>query len=310
MSDSSLTTPNNKNEYDQHASYRSGKFTGFDMEWYDKLREGKSSWTKDSEYRAYQNRGIPVHVKAGQVVKFLQPEGPNILDVWFFGADIKDTAGEQYDPIFTAGLEGFICRKNSRLWSNLPYFRPMATYIDDNIDPSLMPDKHHWPVWHGGHCSPELNEMGFDIHNHASCHTNCIEALVTAGMDFEKADSFAATHNMCVFQPMAVSDQPMPGGHVSPTWHSSPSNLKPGTWVEFYAEIDLLLAVSHCPYGNQSKPPHEVDHYPIDIEVWNTNVTPQERPEWTDWRPEFKKRLERLKATGKSGAAGRYYEEE
>ena len=109
---------------------------------------------------------------------------------------------------------------------------------------------------------------------------------------------------------MAVTDQEMPGGHVSPTWHSSPSHLKPGSWVEFYAEIDLLLAVSHCAYGNQSMPPHEVDHHPIDVEVWDTGVTPQERPEWTEWRPEFKKRLERLKAIGNTGATGRYYQDE
>ena len=299
-----------KEEFDQHASYRSGKFTGFNMEWYDNLRKGKSDWTKDAEHRAHQNRGITIDLKAGQAVKFLQPEGPNIVDVWFFGAGIKDPTGEKYDPVFTAGLEGFICRKNSRLWSNLPYFRPMATYLDDNIDPSLMPDEHHWPVWHGGHCSPELNEMGFDIHKHASCHTNCVEALVTSGMEFDRADSFAATHNMCVFQPMAVSDQTMPSGHTSPTWHSSPSQLKAGTWVEFYAEIDLLLVISHCPYGNQSMPPHEVDHFPIDIEVWNTGVAPQKRAEWTEWRPEFKKKLERLKAARKKGATGRFYEEE
>ena len=25
-----------------------------------------------------------------------------------------------------------------------------------------------------------------------------------------------------------------------------------------------MLAISHCPCGNQSVPPHEADHYPID----------------------------------------------
>lgn len=297
-------------EFDQHVEYRKGKYTGFDMEWYDKLRASKQNWTKVSETRVHPNRGVPFRVKAGQVFKYIQPEGPNIVDVWLFAADIKDTAGEQYDPVLTAGLEGFIMRKNTRLWSNLPYFRPMLTYIDDNIDPAAMPDKDHWPVWHGGHCCPELQQAGFDKVELASCHTNCLEALVIDGMDFETADKFAATHNFCIGQPMAITDQEMPAGHISPTWHNSPSHLKPGTWVEFYAEIDMLVAVAHCPYGDQSKPPYEVDHYPIDIEIWDTGITPQERKPWNEWRPAFKARLERLKEKGHTGATGRYYSDD
>ena len=297
-------------EFDQHRDFRAGKQIGFNMDWYDTLRASKPNWSKVSEQRVHQNRGIPVRVKAGQVIKFIQPEGPNIIDVWFFGADIKDTAGEQYDPVLTAGLEGFICRKNSRLWSNLPYFRPMATYIDDNLDPGVMPDKDHWPVWHGGHCCPELNEAGYNKLEHATCHTNAIEALMSDGFDFEMADRLAATHNMCVFQPMAVTDQEMAAGHISPTWHNSPCHLQPGSYVEYYAEIDLLLAISHCPYGNQSKPPYEVDHYPIDVEIWDTGIQPQERTPWTDWRPAFKARLERLKKAGHTGATGRYYKDD
>ena len=294
-------------EFEPHAAYREGKFTGFNMEWYDRLRASKPNWKKVSEQRVHQNRGTPVHVKAGQVVKFVQPEGPNIIDVWFFGADIKDTTGERYDPVMTAGLEGFICRKNSRLWSKLPHFRPMATYIDDNIDPTVMPDEHHWPVWHGGHCCPELLEMAHDFTGHASCHTNAVDALVQAGFDFKEADALATTHNMCVFQPMAVLNQEMPAGHTSPTWHNHVSHLKPGTFVEYYAEIDLFLPISHCPYANLSKPTVEVDQYPIDIEVWETGIKPQERPECSEWRPAFEARLDRLKAADHTGATGRWF---
>lgn len=160
---------------DQHVEYRSNKFTGFNMEWYDNLRASKPNWTKVKEQRVHRNRGTHLFVDAGQVIKFINPEGPNIIDVRWFSADIKDPSGEKYDPVYTAGLEGFICRPNSRLWSTVPYFRPMATYIDDNFDPSLMADEDTWPVWHGGHCSPELIEAGHGKINHASCQTNAIK---------------------------------------------------------------------------------------------------------------------------------------
>ena len=296
--------------HDQHRDFRSGKYNGFNKEWYDNLRGTKSNWTKVAEHRVHPNRGIPIHLKAGQVMRSITTDGSNIIDVWFFEEGIKDLAGIQYDPVITAGLEGFICRKNSRLWSNLPYCRPMATYIDDNIDPALMPDEHTWPVWHGGHCSPELNQAGYGLIEHAACGTNGLEALFEAGYDFEMAEALSSRHNMCIFQPFSVTDQVMDAGHTSPTWHPSPSLLKPGTYVDYYAEMDLLIPISHCPYGDQSCPPHEADHHPVDIEIWDTGVQPQERPPWHDWRPAFKARLERLKAAGHTGATGRYYHED
>ena len=47
-------------EFDQHRDFRAGKHNGFNMEWYDELRATKPNWTKVSEQRVHQNRGIPV----------------------------------------------------------------------------------------------------------------------------------------------------------------------------------------------------------------------------------------------------------
>ena len=297
-------------EFDPHRGYQEGPNTRFNMEWYDALRASKNDWAHIKTERVHPNRGIPVRVDAGQVVKFVQPDGPNIIDVWWLGADLKDTAGEKYDPIYTAGLEGLICWRNSRLWSTVPYFRPMATYIDDNIDPTLMPDDETWPVWHGGHCSPELIEAAYGNVNHASCHTNALEAALAAGFDESVAEDIAALHNMCIFQPMSIKNSRFAPGNVSQTWHATPFEGKPGTFVEYYAEIDLLLLVSHCPYGNQSAAPYEADQYPIDVEVWETSIEPQPGPVWHEWRPAFHAKLERLKAAGNTGPTARTFDQD
>jgi hypothetical protein len=296
--------------YDPHADYQSGEKTAFNMEWYDKLRASKANWKKVETKRVNPNRGIPVRVKAGQSIKFIQPDGPNIIDVWWLGADIKDPSGEHYDFVYTGGLEGFICWPNSRLWSALPHWRPMATYIDDNIDPALMPDEETWPVWHGGHCSPELIEAAYGVKNHASCQTNALEAALSAGFDFDMADKIAALQNMCIFQPMSIKNSKYSSGNVSQTWHATPFHGPPGTFVEYYAEIDLLLLVSHCPYGNQEKGPVDANQYPIDVEVWDTGVEPQPGPKWHDWRPAFKAKMERLKAAGNTGPTARTFDED
>ncbi|MFW2368449.1 MAG: hypothetical protein ACN4GW_18690, partial [Desulforhopalus sp.] len=71
-------------QHDQHRDFRSGKFNGFNNEWYDKLRATKPNWKKISEQRVHPNRGIPIHLKAGQVMRSIVVEKSNIIDVWFF----------------------------------------------------------------------------------------------------------------------------------------------------------------------------------------------------------------------------------
>lgn len=66
---------------------------------------------------------------------------------------------------------------------------------------------------------------------------------------------------------------------------------KPGDYIEFYAEIDLLVAVSVCPSGDglvSGTMPEKVVLRPIGIEMYETGVQPKEFPKWTDWRPTWK----------------------
>ena len=153
-------------------------------------------------------------------------------------------------------------------------------------------------------------EAAYGTVNHASCHTNGIEAALAAGFDESVAEDIAALHNMCIFQPMSIKNSQFATGNVSQTWHATPFEGKPGTFVEYYAEIDLLLLVSHCPYGNQSQAPYEADHYPIDVEVWETGIKPQPSPVWHEWRPAFRAKLERLNTAGNSGPTGRTFDDD
>ena len=283
-----------KHDGDPMEGYATGKQVQFNMDWYDKLRASKPSWKFKEKYTVEPNNGHAIYIDKGQVFKFVQVEGPNICDVHFFGADIKDASGEHYETTYSSVFEGLILKKNSRIWSTVPYFRPMATYIDDNIDPALMPDEDYWPLWHGGHCSPEAIELAYGVKNHHACHANFTEVAARVGLD----ESVAALPNVNVFQPMAMKPSRMPNGNISVNWHAAPFEGPPGTFMEFYAEIDLLILAVHCPYGNQSKHPMDADHYPIDIEIYDTGITPQPSPQWHDWRPAHKAKIERLKKEG------------
>ena len=76
-------------------------------------------------------------------------------------------------------------------------------------------------------------------------------SFVTVGLD----ESVARQGNINIFQPMAVKEKLMPAGYMSTTWDGVPLNTKAGDFIEFYAEIDLLVLAVHCPYGDQTGEP-------------------------------------------------------
>ena len=273
---------------DPIGKYRKAKGLTLNKQWYVDLLNTKPNWKLVSTHKLHPYTGMAVDVKAGQTIRLIQTEGPQIMDCNFMAADTQDATGEIFDYGITAAFEGMILGRFGRLWSNNPYFRPIATYIDDNIDPSTVPDGH-WPVWIGPHCNSEVIEASIGIKNHHSCHTNFVEAARSRGMD----ESVARLPNVNLFQPMTVKVVEQKGGYMAPTWYGSPSYAKKGEYAEFYAEIDLLCLPVHCPYGDQSTGPDEAIDRTNTIEIWETGTRPQPSPEWHDWRVDFDAELKR-----------------
>jgi hypothetical protein len=57
-----------------------------------------------------------------------------------------------------------------------------------------------------------------------------------------------------------------------------------GDYIEFYANVNLLVAVSVCPTGDNTV--HQSTALrPLGIEIYETGFEPPEFPRWTDWRP-------------------------
>ena len=290
--------------HDNMAAVSGAEMLKFNFEWYDKLRASRDSWKLVEKKVLTPHRGIAIKVKAGQTAKFILNHGPQIIDVSFLGADIKDASGEGVNNSYTIGIEGFHLKKNSRIWSNPPYFRPMATIIDDNINAESLPGEEYWPVWHGNHCTPEFLELSYGVKDHHACHSNFVEAAEAAGLD----EFVARMDNVNMFQPMAMKFKKMANGNMVSSYDPGVYSPKPGEFVEWYAEIDLLLLVIHCPYGDQSAPPYESNYNPVDIEIWDTGTKPQPSPKWHDWRPAWRKKMERLKAEGDTEKRSRYFD--
>ena len=70
-----------------------------------------------------------------------------------------------------------------------------------------------------------------------------------------------------------------------------------GDYIEFYAEIDLLVALSVCPEGDGSfleTMSAEITLRPLGVEIYDTSVEPRPFPKWSDWRPSFQSKISGL----------------
>lgn len=127
-----------------------------------------------------------------------------------------------------------------RLWSNLPYMRPLATIITDTL--SWYGEDEHGGRVHdllGTRCDPYINTVLSGGTYNFQCHSNLTRAVLPFGLN--EAD----VHDVInIFQVTGLDDRGR--------YFMNPCPAQPGDHLEFFAEQDLLMALSTCPGGDLS----------------------------------------------------------
>ncbi len=151
------------------------------------------------------------------------------------------------------------------MWSSFPGLRPMATVTHDTLGWYGI-DEFGGSVHDviGTRCDPYTHNLLSDGGQyHQCCHSNLIRAMAThLGVFAEEAEPHV--HDVLnVF---------MCTGFTRDTgqYFMKASPVRPGDYIEFFAEIDLLGALSACPGGDCSTG-HSSDAaacYPLLIEVF------------------------------------------
>ena len=150
------------------------------------------------------------------------------------------------------------------MWSGFPQLRPMATLIHDSlnwygIDP--FGGSVHDVI--GTRCDPYTNALLSGGQYHHCCHSNLTRALAReTGLTLEQAEP----HVNDVLNVFMCTGFTRDTGQ----YFMKASPVRPGDYLEFFAEIDLLGALSACPGGDCStKHSSDVtDCYPLLIEVF------------------------------------------
>ena len=199
-------------------------------------------------------------VPAGHVCRIVTIEGPQVADLNLWNAN---DPRERLWAARTRQLQAAHVSTFSRLWSNLPFLRPIVTITGDSLtDYGVDAEGGRVHDLLGTRCDPYVNRMltgeDFDYH----CHSNLTRAVLPHGLtEFDVHDV------LNVFQ--------CTGLNQDDEYFMKACPAKVGDYFEFFAEIDILAALSTCPGGDLSVPmwgpgahdPVEVCR-PLGIEVW------------------------------------------
>jgi len=199
-------------------------------------------------------------VPAGAFFRIVSIEGPQVGDLNLWNAH---DLSERFYSGKTRALHGTHVTTGERLWSSFPTLRPMATIVEDSLGwygIDAFGGSVHDVI--GTRCDPYTGNLLSRVQYHHCCHSNLTRALAAAtGLSLTEAERHV--HDVLnVF---------MCTGFTRDTgqYFMKASPVRPGDHLTFFAEIDLLGALSACPGGDCSAE-HTSDLaacYPLRVEV-------------------------------------------
>jgi uncharacterized protein YcgI (DUF1989 family) len=246
-----------------------------DVDFYQRLADARPRHRLVDAAIVTPGTGRGFKLTAGQTIRIIQETGPQIATLAMWNArHPKESllAGSTWPQ------EGVYVQPFRRMISELPWRRPLLTCIADSVNArsTHADDYHHHYV--GTHCSPELMELRFGIAGLHACRVSLLRAIESLGLgERDLRDSLS------LFQKSRVD-------LVSGRIYNAPSDATAGDYIEFYAEMDMLVAICGCPFGDGVQDPSDPKSLvrPLRVEIYETGVAPKPYPVWKDWRPTWK----------------------
>ena len=210
--------------------------------------------------------------------------GPQVGDLNLWN---EHNLNEKFYSGKTRALYGTHLSTNDRLWSSLPYLRPMATITHDTLDWYGFDDDGgsvHDVI--GTRCDPYTEKILSNKEYHFCCHSNLIRALSNyKNISYKEAENYI--HDVLnVF---------MCTGFTRDThqYFMKASPVRIGDYIEFFSEIDLLAGLSACPGGDCSLS-HSSDDavcYSLKVEIYeclNNDLKNWREPETSNYSGDHK----------------------
>ncbi len=206
-------------------------------------QSARQTAVKTGEVIAPPREAATFRVPAGHFFRISSIDGPQVGDLNLWNAH---DLSERFYSGKTRALHGTHLTTGHRMWSSFPTLRPMATVTHDTLG-WYGKDEYGGSVHDviGTRCDPYTGNLLSGSQYHHCCHSNLIRALADeTGLSLAEAEPHV--HDVLnVF---------MCTGFTRDTgqYFMKASPVRPGDHVEFFAEIDLLGALSACPGGDCS----------------------------------------------------------
>jgi uncharacterized protein len=229
----------------------------------ERLFEARKTLQKVSEIIVPPRDGGAFSVAKGQFFRILNTDGPQVADLNLWNAH------DLTEHLFTGktrALHATHVSTGDRLWSTMPHLRAMATITYDTLA---------WYGWDedgagihdviGTRCDPYTHHLLKSEDRNTFCHSNLVRALAAeAGLTIAQAEPLV--HDVLnVF---------MCTGFTRDTkkYFTKASPVRPGDFIEFFAEMDLIGAISVCPGGDcgSTQGGKPVACYPLKVEVFSS----------------------------------------
>jgi uncharacterized protein YcgI (DUF1989 family) len=222
---------------------------------------GRSGMTKIGETIVPPREGRAFDVAAGHYFRIVSLEGPQVGDLNLWNAA---NLSERFFSGKTRAFHATHVSTGDRLWSSLPYLRPMATITCDTLDwYGFDADGAGVHDVIGTRCDPYTNRLINGADYHHCCHSNLTRALA-AHLKLPFAEAEPHVHDVLnVFMCTGFSRD-------EHRYFMKASPVRPGDFIEFFAEIDLIGALSACPGGDcgAGHSSDEAPCHPLKVEIF------------------------------------------
>ena len=201
-------------------------------------------------------------VKSGNFFRIESIEGPQVGDLNIFQADNLE---EKFYSGKTRALYGTHISVGDKMFSSFPYLRSLATITWDTLD-WYGYDKDGGSVHDviGTRCDPYTYKLTSNNDYHYCCHSNLTRALVKE-KKIKLDDAEKIVHDVLnVFMLTGFTND-------TKQYFMKSSPVRPGDYLEFFAETDLLGVLSACPGGDCGSE-HSSDVakcYPLKVSIWD-----------------------------------------
>ena len=225
------------------------------------LHSARQHLTKINEIMIPPRDAKTFEVRSGEFFRIESVEGPQVGDLNLFS--LKNLEEKFYSGK-TRALYGTHLSVGDKMFSNFPYLRSLATITWDTLD-WYDYDKDGGSVHDviGTRCDPYTSKLLTNNDYHYCCHSNLTRALVKE-KKLRLDDAEKIVHDVLnVFMLTGFTND-------TKQYFMKASPVRPGDYLEFFAETDLLGALSACPGGDcgSEHSSNVANCYPLIVSIW------------------------------------------